>query len=256
MLRCDAVLAPVPPEGTSPGRRMLSPPHRRDSPLASSFKPRASTKERKWESSEEAPSVAAKAEEADDAAEPALEHDGSDGEPEEKDEGGASEPATDSPPTPPASTRPAGWFPVLASEPKVLASRDAGPGQPPRRLLVERRKRLFAQQDIEMLLVERGVDLNSDEHKLGDASGLALGLFDDLSYDTHSDPSDWLALGVDPETGAFHGLPAKALRARSLGGTAIWTPCVVLGFDADDQRWQVRWANAAADAATSAAAAA
>ena len=254
MLRCDAVLAPVPPEGTSPGRRMLSPPHRRDSPLASSFKPRASTKERKWESSEEAPSVAAKAEEADDAAEPALEHDGSDGEPEEKDEGGASEPATDSPPTPPASTRPAGWFPVLASEPKVLASRDAGPGQPPRRLLVERRKRLFAQQDIEMLLVERGVDLNSDEHKLGDASGLALGLFDDLSYDTHSDPSDWLALGVDPETGAFHGLPAKALRARSLGGTAIWTPCVVLGFDADDQRWQVRWANAAADAATSAAA--
>ena len=152
----------------------------------------------------------------------------------------------------PATLRPAGWYPPLATEPKVLASRDTGAGQPPRRLLVERRKRLFAQQDMESLLLERDVDLNSAEHKEGNASGLVLGLFDDLSFDTHANPSNWLARGVDPETGAFCGLPATALRARSAGGALAWTPCVVVGFDAAAQEWQLTWAGEEDAAAASA----
>jgi hypothetical protein len=96
-----------------------------------------------------------------------------------------------------------------AIEPKVIAPHDPKHGQAPRRIEVERKKRLFAAQDIEELLKEGGIDYNPPcEHPEVSPTELPLFAFDDHEFEVHG-PEEWMALGFDG--GTFKGLPAKAL---------------------------------------------
>jgi dynein heavy chain len=56
---------------------------------------------------------------------------------------------------------------------------ETGPGQTPRKIKIERNKRLYMEQDIEKLLEEKGVSLKkTDEPEI-----FPLEAFDDFSFD-------------------------------------------------------------------------
>eukprot|EP00435_Cladocopium_sp_Y103_P045883 s2661_g13.t1 len=83
-------------------------------------------------------------------------------------------------------------------EPKVIESHKTVSGRCPRRLRIERLKKKYESQDIQKLLIERGVDVTLPWYE--DISPLPLSVFDNRDYDLRS-PSEWLALAKDPETG-------------------------------------------------------
>jgi hypothetical protein len=68
-----------------------------------------------------------------------------------------------------------------ALEPKVMAPFDTPAGEVPRRVQIERKKRLYASQDIGELLQAEGV--NSFLHQ---PSGLELSYFDNREYDSRT----------------------------------------------------------------------
>ena len=75
----------------------------------------------------------------------------------------------------------------------------------PRKLEIERRKRLYAAQDVEALLLAKGIDYSRPYASalLGGASDddgaaapqLPLVVFDDDDFEVH-DPDGWLAMGL------------------------------------------------------------
>ena len=77
--------------------------------------------------------------------------------------------------------------PPRALEPKVLVPHQPGPGRAPRKIVIERQKRLFALQDIHQLILDLGVDTAEPERpgamslevrvrvRLGLGLGLGLG---------------------------------------------------------------------------------
>ncbi len=113
---------------------------------------------------------------------------------------------------------------ATAIEPKVIAPHNPKQGQAPRRIEVERKKRLFAAQDIEVLLKEGGIDYNPPcEHPEVSPTELPLFAFDDHEYEVHSE-EQWISLGFDGYN--FKGLPAKALDLHD----KKWKCCKVLGY--------------------------
>ena len=78
--------------------------------------------------------------------------------------------------------------PPRALEPKVLVPHQPGPGRAPRKIVIERQKRLFALQDIHQLILDLGVDTAEPERpgamslevrvrvRLGLGLGLGFGL--------------------------------------------------------------------------------
>lgn len=61
------------------------------------------------------------------------------------------------------------------------------PGKPPRRIEIERRKRLFAMQNIEQLLLDQGINYSKYnlawDHESNTPSYLPLELFDDTDLE-------------------------------------------------------------------------
>lgn len=93
----------------------------------------------------------------------------------------------------------------------------ARPGEPPRRVQIERKKRAFATQDVGMLLSALGVT-DFQELLAPSASPLPLELFDDAEFDVRT-PAEWVA----PLSAG-----AKAVRARAFQD-GEWCGCQVLG---------------------------
>lgn len=68
------------------------------------------------------------------------------------------------------------------------------PGKTPRKIKIERKKRLFLEQDIEELLLREGLDYSLMKDSRLDAY-LPLEMFDDITYDPRT-PEEWQSLGV------------------------------------------------------------
>ena len=146
---------------------------------------------------------------------------------------------------------------VSVLEPKVMIAHEAQAGQTPRKLEIERRKRLYAEQDMRKLLAQHGitehsyglVDL-SNANAAAQASAelqstparafLPLHVFDDREWDERTE-AEWLSLAPNAP---LHDLvtarvpvPAKALTATT--PTLVWENVLVTGFDARRGVWKV-----------------
>jgi len=96
--------------------------------------------------------------------------------------------------------------------PKVNVPYKTQPGKPPRRIEIERKRRLFASQNIQELLLAQGVDYtrfgHDKDHKTGMPSYLPLHLYDDADL-YYRDPEEWIRLGSNAQ--GVVKIPAKAL---------------------------------------------
>jgi dynein heavy chain len=128
-----------------------------------------------------------------------------------------------------------------AVEPKVHCPHTNSGGELPRKVAIERKRILYNQQDIEQLLVDRGVDFraNTLDGQTMASGNLKLGLFDDLQFEQHLNNSEWLEKGIDNETGRQHGVPAKGLYRTY--GSAAWKPCTATGFSEGTGTFGVVW---------------
>ncbi|CAM9708700.1 unnamed protein product, partial [Hapterophycus canaliculatus] len=97
---------------------------------------------------------------------------------------------------------------------QVQAPFETRPGEIPRRIQIERKRRLYSQHRIEALLLDRGID-----HSQPPQSALAflspsirpmpVEVFDNHNFEVRS-PENWLSLAQDSE-GNLAGLPSWAL---------------------------------------------
>jgi dynein heavy chain, axonemal len=129
------------------------------------------------------------------------------------------------------------------------------PGEIPRRIQIERKKRLYAEQSLEALLRERGVDTavaapSALQAIAPRAAALPLEVFDDEAYEVRSAEA-WAAMAA----AGGGGLPARALytlsdsrsssSSSSNGSTtaavAQWRECLVTGRDAATGLWSLQW---------------
>ncbi|XP_056381079.1 dynein axonemal heavy chain 1 isoform X2 [Hyla sarda] len=105
-------------------------------------------------------------------------------------------------------------------EPKVQLPFTVPPGQCPRKIELERRRREYLNLNICQLLTNEGIDSNLLVPRHGDPSDLPSGqllppylpleVFDDEEFDIRT-WADWLSLGYDKETGVRKPVPGQAL---------------------------------------------
>jgi dynein heavy chain len=81
---------------------------------------------------------------------------------------------------------------VADVDPKVMEPFLPIPGKPPRKVVIDRQRKLFSSLDIEELLLELGIDYTNPEPTPAD--WLPLEPFDDTEYDCR-EPSEWIAYG-------------------------------------------------------------
>lgn len=93
---------------------------------------------------------------------------------------------------------------VADPDPKVMEPFMPIPGKPPRKVVIDRQRKLFASLSIEELLLELGIDYRNPQQNQSD--WLPLEPFDDQEYDCRL-PGEWLELGLDDE-GNFSPIPA------------------------------------------------
>jgi len=110
------------------------------------------------------------------------------------------------------------------------------PGKPPRKVVVDRQRKLYASLNIEELLLELGIDYR--EPKPNPADWLPLEPFDDLEYDCRL-PHEWVETGMD-ENGAFHPVPAMGLYYYE-DGSAEWKPMLVETYDEEREVYCGQW---------------
>ncbi|XP_032448113.1 dynein heavy chain 1, axonemal [Lynx canadensis] len=116
-------------------------------------------------------------------------------------------------------------FPLQAYEPKVQVPFLVLPGQCPRKIEIERRKRLYLSLDIEQLLAHEGIDSDKlmprhpdPHHPQTIEQGhdplfpiyLPLKVFDNEEFDCRT-PSEWINMGLEPGSQDRKPVPGKAL---------------------------------------------
>ncbi|KAG7477961.1 hypothetical protein MATL_G00075170 [Megalops atlanticus] len=114
-------------------------------------------------------------------------------------------------------------FPSRGYTAKVQMPLDSQPGQLPRKLEIERRKRMYLECDIGQLLKEQGIDSNQLMHRhqsIGEtcpenpcppvSNYLPLEVFDNEEFDCRT-PEDWLTLGYEEGSNDRKPVPGKAL---------------------------------------------
>ncbi|XP_074200861.1 dynein axonemal heavy chain 1 isoform X9 [Camelus bactrianus] len=116
-------------------------------------------------------------------------------------------------------------FPLQAYEPKVQVPYLVLPGQCPRKIEIERRKRLYLSLDIEQLLASEGIDSDKlmprhpDPHNPQTIEQghdplfpvyLPLKVFDNEEFDCRT-PSEWINMGLEPGSQNRKPVPGKAL---------------------------------------------
>jgi dynein heavy chain len=125
---------------------------------------------------------------------------------------------------------------VADVDPKVMEPFEPIPGRPPRKVVVDRQRKLFASLDIEDLLLELGIDYRNPA--ANPADWLPLEPFDDTEYDCRM-PEEWLAFG-ETEDGGFQPIPAKGL-CRSTDGSAVWRSVLINSYDNERQKFAGYW---------------
>ncbi|NXI38769.1 DYH1 protein, partial [Galbula dea] len=116
-------------------------------------------------------------------------------------------------------------FPVQSFKPKVQVGFQGLPGQCPRKIEVERRRRLYLTFDIAQLLASKGIDSNQLMPRHHDPDNmptieekkdpvfpiyLPLKIFDNDEYDCRT-PEEWILLGLEPGSPDRKPVPGKAL---------------------------------------------
>ncbi|XP_021099660.1 dynein heavy chain 1, axonemal isoform X7 [Heterocephalus glaber] len=116
-------------------------------------------------------------------------------------------------------------FPPQADEPKVHVPFQVLPGQRPRKVEIERRKRQYLSLDIEQLLAGEGIDSNKLMPRHPDPQNpqtieqgcdplfpiyLPLKVFDNEEFDCRT-PSEWINMGLEPGFQNRKPVPGKAL---------------------------------------------
>ena len=126
--------------------------------------------------------------------------------------------------------------PQRALEPKVLVPFNPGPGKTPRKIVIERQKRLFSLQDIHQLILDLGVDSGAAEPP----HAMPLELFDDTEYESRA-LGEWMSLAVD-DYGTSGFVPAKCL-ARGDDGRGQWLDCQVTALDDESQSFTATYTD-------------
>ena len=90
------------------------------------------------------------------------------------------------------------------------------PGETPRKVQLQRKRRLYAEQDLSLLIQKEGVEAESK-------SRFGLDLFDDAGHESRL-PSEWV-----PKTPGVPPTPAKV--ARINGSSSSWETCLVTDYD-------------------------
>ena len=127
-------------------------------------------------------------------------------------------------------------MPQRALEPKVLVPFAPGAGRTPRRIVIERQKRLFALQDVGALLLDLGVDVNEPD-TLTDGGMEPLESFDDTEYEGRP-IEEWMALADDAGSGGPRGVPARFLHEGA------WRECVVTSYDDESREFSLTFSEA------------
>ncbi|XP_023368810.1 dynein heavy chain 1, axonemal [Otolemur garnettii] len=116
-------------------------------------------------------------------------------------------------------------FPLQAYQPKVQVPFQVLPGQCPRKIEIERRKRQYLSLDIEQLLSDEGIDSNKlmprhpdlkHPHTIEQGHDplfpiyLPLKVFDNEEFDCRT-PKEWINMGLEPGSLDRKPVPGKAL---------------------------------------------
>jgi dynein heavy chain len=117
---------------------------------------------------------------------------------------------------------------VADPDPKVMEPFVPIPGKPPRKVVIDRQRKLFASLDIEELLLELGINYRTNASEQNPSEWLPLEPFDDLEYDCRL-PHEWIELGTDEE-GNFAPIPAQGL-AKNDDGICEWKAVLVESWD-------------------------
>ncbi|KAF5829735.1 dynein heavy chain, N-terminal region 2-domain-containing protein [Dunaliella salina] len=114
--------------------------------------------------------------------------------------------------------------------PKVMAPYETKPGCTPRRVQIQRKRKLFAQQDLPQLIQQEGLQENGQ-------SVFKLDIFDDTDYESRL-CSQWV-----PKTPGVAPTPAKAALAGP-DGVKSWKDCRVIDYDEGRNRYAVAYRDA------------
>jgi dynein heavy chain len=116
--------------------------------------------------------------------------------------------------------------PAKALEPKVFVPFVNPPGGVPRKIVIERKRRLFEQQNIEELLREQVIDYSKPVTAQNKYENyLPLEIFDDTEFDPRTQ-QEWMSLGYDEEQDVFKYIPAKGV--FFINGRGVWKDCKVM----------------------------
>ena len=122
-------------------------------------------------------------------------------------------------------------------EPKVLVPFDNSRGRVPRRIEVERRRRLYESQDVAELLSIAGL-VPEEVIKRGHQH-LPLESFDDTSFDVR-DAQEWMSIARSAPRPESQFLPARAFKEDSEGKVTL-QPCRVVGWNEANNKLSVMW---------------
>ena len=119
---------------------------------------------------------------------------------------------------------------VAEIEPKVLEPFIAIPGRTPRKVAIERKKKLFTSVSVEKLLKEEGVDYNKPI-----AAWLPIEPFDNDDFDVRN-PEEWIAMAKGDL------IPALALhRSQVETGVFDWKLVLISSYDASKRLFLGIW---------------
>ena len=141
------------------------------------------------------------------------------------------------PPLPTLSPAPAPHLLPPTLQPKVAVPyHHTNPTQPPRRIAIERKKRLYASLSLPFLLLPHRIDYSAHspqhDHLTGLPSHLSLHLFDSDDFESYS-PTHWLQHGP---------VPGQALRLDGQG-RGDYAPCLIHTFHPTSALWEVEYTD-------------
>lgn len=143
---------------------------------------------------------------------------------------------------------------VADVDPKVLEPYIPLKDHPPRKVIIDRQKKLFASINIEELLLELGVDYSippkvaeeswNTPFNVPDLSAqvacckLPLEPFDDSEYDCRT-PEEWINCGIQPDE-KFEPIPGKSLW-RDENGVGHWRKVLIYKYDEEREIYEGIW---------------
>jgi dynein heavy chain len=121
-------------------------------------------------------------------------------------------------------------------DPKVMEPYIPIKDHPPRKVVIDRQRKLFASLNIEELLLELGVDYSDVTPKTEE--WLPLEPFDDTEYDCRN-PQEWIACGrIDENT--FEPIQGKSLW-RDENGAGHWRKVLIYNYDDEKNIYEGIW---------------